>query len=657
MKRRGIRRPLVPGDREPGRTRKRSAFFIMFLDGPCDLNVPGVPPPLSLEEAGRLYGWDELDVVLVTPDAFVDHPSFACALLARVLLAAGFRTGVLSQPDWNDESAFRRLGRPRLFFGVSGGNVDSMLMHYTAARKLRNDDPYSPGGAPGMRPQRPCIVYSVVLRKVWPDVPIVIGGLEASLRRFAHYDYWENRVRKPILVDCPADCAVYGMGERQIVSLARKAASGRRLAEITDVPGTVFKFKGDPALLPGRWRTVELPSFEQVRCSRDAFARASAMLERFETAMWWRGFRLLQRAQNWWVVENPPAAPLSTRELDAVHSLPFTRRPHGDVHVPALETVRFSLVSHRGCFGGCSFCALSLHQGRAVSWRSEASLTAETAALSRLDEWRGRISDVGGPSADMYGMRCTRGAWEGKAACTRASCLHPSICPHLDSSHRRYLGLLAAVHSLEGVKSVFVGSGCRYDLLLRDREALSTIVARHVGGQLKVAPEHAVEKVTALMRKPSPTCYERFRAAFFEETSACGRELYLVPYLMSSHPGCTPDDAVELMEILTTRWRYWPEQVQDFIPTPMTLSTAMYHLGFHPVSGESLYVARTAREKAMQRAALQPRNPKNRSLVLRLLETSGRGRALLADGGARKMWPWLFSRRGGRHGGGGRRRR
>jgi len=594
--------------------------------------------PRTTEQA-RTRGWDQLDVIVVTPDAYVDHPAFAAAVIGRVLEGAGFRVGILDQPDWNCPDSFRVLGEPRLFFGISGGNVDSMLHLYTAAKKRRTKDPYSPGAEDGMRPERPTIVYASKLRQIFRNTPLVLGGIEASLRRFAHYDFWEDRVRKPLMVDTPARLTVYGPGERAVVAIARRLSAGESIEDLVDIPGTVIKTKHPPE----EGNAVVLPDAELVARDKDAFARATkARLSNREAL---GQVRMVQRCQNWFVVENPPAPPLRSEELDAIYSLPFTRRPHRDhlkQGVPAIDTVRFSLVSHRGCFGDCSFCALSLHQGKVIQSRSPASLCLEATMLTKLPEWKGRIHDVGGPTANMYGLTCSKHGAAG--TCSLRRCLAPKRCQHLETDQTAYRNLLERLAHIPGIKGVNVGSGCRHDLLLLDPKTMDHIIAHNVSGQLKIAPEHTVDEVTLAMGKPPGQLYDRFRTAFQRSTNRAGKEQYVVPYLMSSHPGCSFDAMVKLLVVMTEEWHYFPEQVQNFIPTPSSLATSEYWTGHNPLTGKSVFVARESKERAMQRAMLQPKNPKNRQLVLAGLERSHLGQKLIASGRARRLWPYLFSR-------------
>jgi len=545
-------------------------------------------------------GWDQLDVILVTGDAYVDHPSFGAAIIVRVLEAEGYRVGVIAQPDWRSVDDFRRLGRPRLFFGVTAGAMDSMVNHYTAHLKLRRDDAYSPGGKHGLRPNRATIVYANRCREAFKDVPIVLGGVEASLRRLAHYDYWSGSVRRSILLDAKADILVYGMGERPIVEVARRLAAGETADRLKDIRSTVVAMK--PAELPAE--RIEIPSYEEVAADKLEFAQACKahllVANRVEATP------LVQRHGDCCVVENAPSPMLTTEELDRIYALPFTRRAHPFYdslgEIPALRPVKFSITTHRGCFGGCSFCALGLHQGRIIQSRSIASILAEIESFKKLPDFKGIIFDLGGPTANTYGMACRHGQAK---ACRRPSCLFPSLCKNLDASHAPSIELLRRVRATPGVRKAFVASGVRHDLALLDKTFLRELITHHVGGHLKIAPEHICPHVLKLMQKPGVESFEEFLREFAALSKEAGLEQYVVPYLVSSHPGCTLKDMAALRDYLKRRrWRV--QQVQDFLPTPMTLSTAMYHAGLNPLTGEPVYVARTAAEKLKQRALLAP---------------------------------------------------
>ena len=573
--------------------------------------------PVSKEDM-QARGWWWYDFLLVTGDAYVDHPTFGAAVIGRVLEAEGYRVAVLSQPDWHSADAFAAMGRPRLGVLIGAGNLDSMVAHYTAAKRRRSEDFYSPGKRAGLRPDRAVIVYANRAREAFPDCPIVIGGLEASLRRFAHYDYWDDAVRRSVLVDSGADLLVYGMGETATKEIAAALRRKRPVGEITEVRGTAYLTRTPPAGL-------ELPSFEQVRADKRAYARA-AMTEYAEHDGV-RGKTLLQAHGDRTLVVNPPAMPLDGPALDAVAELPYTRTYHPMYEalggVPAIAEVRFSITHNRGCFGGCSFCALAFHQGRMVTARTEDSVVREAEALTKLPDFKGYISDVGGPTANFRHPSCAKQLRDGM--CAHRACLTPEPCPNLDADHSDYLRLLRRLRALPGVKKVFVRSGIRYDYLLEDRGSpfLAELVQYHVSGQLRVAPEHCVDSVLDFMGKPRIGVYEQFLDRYRRLSERSGKEQFAVPYLMSSHPGCTLADAIELACRLN-RQRRSPEQVQDFYPTPGTLSTCMYYTGLDPRTMASIYVARDPEEKQMQRALLQWRRPENRKAVLAALRKAGR---------------------------------
>ncbi len=580
--------------------------------------------PINAEDA-RARGWERVDFVLVSGDAYVDHPSFGAALLGRMLEAQGYRVGLLPQPDFSSPEAFKEYGRPRLAFLVSGGVVDSMVAHYTAAGRLRSQDEYSPGGEAGKRPDRAVEAYSRLARAAWPDVPIVIGGVEASLRRFAHYDYWEDAVRPSILLSSGADMISYGMGEHSLAEIARRLAQRARggAASRGDVP-RLFGIPGTAHLcgalgLPKGY--VECAGYAKVREDKTAYAKACALQMDQQDPL--TAKPLAQRHGELYLVQSPPAAPLATEEMDALYALPFTRRWHPAYDaaggVPGLEEVEFSLTHNRGCFGGCNFCAITLHQGRRVQTRSHQSVLAEAEALTKMPGFKGYIHDVGGPTANFRAPSCAKQAGQGLCGGGK-KCLAPGPCPSLRVDHSDYLALLRRLRALPGVKKVFIRSGIRYDYLVYDKDEsfFKELVEHHVSGQLKVAPEHCAPAVLKAMGKPSIGTYERFAKQFFELTRAAGKEQYLVPYLISGHPGSTLKDAVALAEWLHKN-RLRPEQVQDFYPTPGTVSTCMYHTGLDPFTLKPVYVPRDAEEKAMQRALLQYTQPRKRELVLKAL--------------------------------------
>ncbi|MCI8422816.1 MAG: YgiQ family radical SAM protein [Lawsonibacter sp.] len=577
--------------------------------------------PVTREDMAR-RGWESYDFLLITGDAYVDHPSFGPAIIGRVLEAAGYRVAILAQPDWRSPDAFAALGRPRLGVLASAGNLDSMVAHYTAAKKRRHDDAYSPGRRAGLRPDHACVVYANRVREVFGDIPLVIGGLEASLRRFAHYDYWEDKVRRSILFDAQADLLTYGMGETATLEIAARLASGTPIGEITDVRGTCAAVK-HPGVCAFPW--VEVPSFEEVSASKESYARAN-MTEYLEHDAV-SGKAILQRHGREFLLVNPPALPLPTRELDRVAELPYVREPHPMYDalggVPAIEEVRFSITQNRGCFGACNFCSLAFHQGRTVTARSHASVLREARLLLAHPGFKGYIHDVGGPAATFRRPSCQKQLKHGM--CRNRACLAPEPCPNLDADHTDYMLLLRKLRALPGVKKVFIRSGIRFDFLMKDPsgECFTDLVQHHISGQLKVAPEHCAPHTLDCMGKPHIEVYEKFKEKYFKLNRRYGKEQYLVPYLISSHPGCTLADAVRLAEWLN-RQGHMPEQVQDFYPTPGTLATCMWYTGLDPRTMEPVYVPRTPHDKALQRALMQWRKPQNRKLVLEALCTAGR---------------------------------
>jgi len=564
---------------------------------------------------------EQLDFILVSADAYVDHPAFAAALLGRFFEAHGFTVGLIAQPNWRQTDDFLALGAPRLAFGVSGGNVDSMVSHYTADKKRRHEDDFSPGGKTGFRPDRPTIVYTNRLRECFPGVPIIIGGIEASLRRVAHYDYWDDKVRRSILLDSRADLLVYGMGEYPLLNLLKRLQAGEVITEITDVPNTAWVSREQPAA-----DTVLLPSLEEVTTDVNAFNEAMVTLLRENNP--YRGHALAQGHANQWLIINPPAEPLNSQQLDAIYEQPFTRSAHPCYHqaggVPALQTVQFSVVSHRGCFGGCHFCSLALHQGRFIQSRSQTSLIKEVKTLVSHPAFKGTIQDVGGPSANMYRLQGKETAR--CQGCQRPSCLYPKPCANLDTDHGRATALLQAIRRIPGVKHVFVASGIRYDLVnaAPNTAYLKDLCTHHVSGQLKIAPEHVSPRVTAHMGKPGQPEYEKFIRAFTGLSKQAGKNQYLIPYFIAGHPGSDLKDMLQLAEFIRDKLQYYPEQVQNFTPTPMSVSTAMYYTGRDPFSGRPVHVAREEKERRLQRALLQYKNPENYDLVKQALQALGR---------------------------------
>ncbi len=558
---------------------------------------------------------EALDFVYVLGDAYIDHPSFGAAIIARVLQSRGFSVGLICQPDWHSVRDFRRLGRPRLGFLVSSGNIDSMVNHYTAAKRPRSEDAYSEGGRAGRRPDRATIVYANRCREAFPGVPVILGGIEASLRRFAHYDYWDDRVRHSILYDAGADLLLYGMGERSIVALAEALDAGTPIRDIRTIPGSCYQ----TADVDGLKEYVTLPSYQQVSTDKKEYAIAFMAEAREQDAI--RGRTLIQAHEKGYLVCNPPSEPLSREELDGVYALPFTRKPHPiyTQPIPALSEVAFSLTSCRGCFGGCSFCALTFHQGRVVTSRSEESLVKEVEELTRDPGFKGYIHDVGGPTANFRHPACPKQTKSG--VCPDRQCIGYDPCPVMKAhaDQREYVHLLRRLRQVPGVKKVFVRSGVRFDYALFDRDDsfLRELVQHHVSGQLKVAPEHVSERTLAAMNKPSHQVYEAFLTRYARLNKQFGLKQYVVPYFISSHPGCTLEDAIELSEYLKSI-NHRPEQVQDFYPTPGTVSTCMYYTGLDPRTMESIHIPK-GEEKRMQRALMQYWLPQNRPLVEKAL--------------------------------------
>lgn len=566
-------------------------------------------------------GWQQLDFIFVSGDAYVDHPSFGPAILCRLLEKHGYRVGIIPQPDWHSTKDFTSLGKPRLGFLVSSGNLDSQLSRYTAAKRLRHDDSYSPGGKAGFRPERAVLTYARRLRECWgSEVPIIIGGIEASLRRFAHYDYWADEVRPSILAECDADLLVYGMGEHQLIEIAAQLHQGVEIQNIQDVQGTCFRVPDFDYI----WDYEAIASFEQVRKSKAAFAEAFRTEYLEQDAF--RGKRLAQQNGSWCIVQNPPAMPLSTEEMDEIYDLPYMRTWHPMYDkaggVPAIEEVKFSITAHRGCFGGCNFCAIISHQGRIIQPRSDASILREAKIMTEQPDFKGYIHDVGGPTANFHRTSCD--AQLKRGTCHGKQCLSPDTCKNLTASHAGYLELLRKLRQLPKVKKVFIRSGIRFDyLMLAKDDFLRELCEHHISGQLKIAPEHISDRVTRFMGKSGSKVYRRFVEKFTRMNKQLGKKQYLVPYFMSSHPGSQLEDAIELAEFIK-EMGYHPEQVQDFIPTPGTLSTCMWYTGLNPLTGQQVYSAKSPEEKAMQRALMQFWLPKNYELVRRALEKAGR---------------------------------
>ena len=577
--------------------------------------------PVTKEEMLK-RGWSCVDFVYITGDAYVDHPSFGAAIISRLLESHGYRVGIIAQPDWRKKESVQVFGEPKLGFLVTAGNMDSMVNHYAVSKKHRQKDAYSPGGEMGLRPDRAVVVYSNLIRQTYKKTPIILGGIEASLRRMAHYDFWENKVKRSVLMDSAADLISYGMGEHSILEIAEGLQNQIPVQELTYIPGTVYKSSS----VQRACNPVMLPSFEEISADKKAYANsfaiqykntdpftASALVESYGT----KGY----------VIQNPPAMPLTTQEMDDIYDLPYTYQYHPMYKekggIPALEEIKFSLTSNRGCFGGCSFCALTFHQGKILQVRSHESLIREAKRLIAEPDFKGYIHDVGGPTADFRQPSCQKQLTKG--VCKDRQCLFPSPCKNLTTDHSDYVELLRKLRALPGVKKVFIRSGVRFDYVVADRDKtfLKELVKHHVSGQLRVAPEHVSDQVLHFMGKPPHRVYQQFLKEYDQENKKTGKQQYAVPYFMSSHPGCTVKDAVKLAEYVRDLG-FTPEQVQDFYPTPSTLSTCMYYTGIHPLTGESVYVPRNPHEKAIQRALMQYKNPANHALVEEGLKMAGR---------------------------------
>lgn len=577
--------------------------------------------PISKQDMEE-QGIEQLDFVYVCGDAYVDHPSFGHAIISRILVSHGYTVGIISQPDWKDDSSISILGEPRLGFLVSGGNMDSMVNHYSVSKKRREKDSFTPGGVMGKRPDYATVVYCNLIRHTYKKTPIIIGGIEASLRRMAHYDYWSNKVKRSILLDSGADLISYGMGERSIVEIADALNAGIEIKDITYIDGTVYKTK-DLSLIHD---AIELPDYDVIKEDKKQFA--SSFYIQYCNTDPFSGKRLYEPyGGSTYVVQNPPQKPLSQEEMDAVYALPYMRQYHPsydkDGGVPAIQEVKFSLISNRGCFGGCNFCALTFHQGRIIQTRSHASIIEEAKVITGDPDFKGYIHDVGGPTANFRQPAC-KGQLK-RGACPKKQCLFPTPCKNLEVDHKDYIALLRKLRELPKVKKVFIRSGIRFDYLMydKDRTFLRELCEHHVSGQLKVAPEHISNAVLDKLGKPRVEVYNKFIKAYKDMNQKLGKEQYLVPYLMSSHPGSTLKEAIELAEYLRDLG-YMPEQVQDFYPTPSTISTCMYYTGLDPATLKPVYVTTNPHEKAMQRALIQYRNPKNYDLVYEALVKAGR---------------------------------
>ena len=576
--------------------------------------------PISQEEIAE-RGWEQLDFLFISGDAYVDHPSFGPAVICRVLEAQGYKVALLCQPDWSQAENLAALGKPRLGVLISGGNLDSMLCHYTAAKNPRSVDKYTAGGQVGQRPDHATAVYAKLAKQLWPQLPVVIGGIEASLRRFVHFDYWENKLLPSIIESSGADLLVYGMGEKQIVEIADYLAGGASMEDMHYIRGTAYACD----VLPEGQEYVKLPGWKAIRDDKKFFAQAYHLQSREQDPFY--GKPVVQRGQNKFIVQNPPVYPLTQEEMDAIYDLPYVRQWHPSYDakggVAALEEVQFSIVSCRGCFGSCAFCAIHAHQGRIIQARSHESIIREAKIISQLPGFKGYIHDVGGPTANFRHPSCAKQLKYG--VCKDRQCLFPEPCPNIDADHSDYIELLAKLRSLPGIKKVFIRSGIRYDYLLADKkqEFLDVLCRYHISGLLKIAPEHIAPPVLKRMGKPGKDVYLKFMRAYAKKNKELGLPQYLVPYFISSHPGCTLNNAIELAEFLRDI-KHQPEQVQDFIPTPGSAATAMYYSGVDPATGESVFVARHPHDKAMQRALMQYRAPRNRQLVLEALQKAGR---------------------------------
>lgn len=577
--------------------------------------------PISKEELEE-RNIKQLDFVYVIGDAYVDHPSFGHAIISRILEAHGYTVGIISQPDWKDETSIDVFGKPRLAFLVSAGNMDSMVNHYFVSKKRRPNDAYTPGGEAGKRPDHAVVVYGNLIRRTYKEVPVIIGGIEASLRRLAHYDYWSDSFKRSVLLDSQADIISYGMGEKSIIEIADALNSGISVKDITFIAGTVYKTKD----ISGIYNGIRLPSYEEMKENPASYA--ASFYEQYRNTDPFNGKYLIEPYPNGvYVVQNPPAKPLTMQEMDAVYELPYQRTYHPSYQekggVPAIEEIKFSLISNRGCFGGCNFCALTFHQGRTVQTRSHSSIVREAEKMTAEKDFKGYIHDVGGPTANFRHPSCEKQLSMG--VCKDKQCLFPKPCKNLTVDHMDYLELLHELRALPSVKKVFIRSGIRFDYLLADPDDtfFMELVEHHVSGQLKVAPEHISDAVLSKMGKPSKEIYEQFVRKYNKINEQLGKKQFLVPYLMSSHPGSTLKEAVELAEYLRDLG-YMPEQVQDFYPTPSTVSTVMYYTGIDPVSKKKVYVCRNPHEKAMQRALIQYRNPNNYELVYEALTKAGR---------------------------------
>ena len=606
-------------------TAKKACARLEVLNGTAVPTPTGDNPlPMSMKEA-KARGWDELDVVFITGDAYIDHPSFAMAILGRTLEAAGFRVGIVSQPDWHNCDPWREFGRPRLFFGISAGNMDSMINHYTANRKVRNSDAYSPGGRIGVRPDRATLAYCHRAREAYKGVPVIAGGVEASLRRLAHYDFWGDNVRKSILLDSKADLVMYGMGENPIVEIAQRLDAGETVKDLRDMRGAAYVCGAkDP--IPED--ALELPSFEEVRDDKYQFAEATKIIHN-ETNPY-NAQRLIQKHGNQTVVVNPPQFPITQTAMDGIYGLPYTRKPHPKYTepIPAFATIKDSVTIMRGCFGGCTFCSITAHQGRTIQSRSKDSVIGEIKKMADDPSFTGVVSDIGGPTANMYELQCSKPEVEAK--CRRQSCVHPKICKLLGTDHGPLIQLMREARDVKGVRKVLVASGVRMDLARRSPEYVKELTEHHVGGLLKVAPEHASDGVLDKMRKPSVDDFENFSEIFREQSKETGKKQYLVPYFISSHPGSDLNSMIDLAVFLK-RNGYKPDQVQDFIPAPLDVATCMYYTEMDPFTKEPVFIAKKLKDRKAQRALMQFFKPENYFEVRKALLEMGR-KELIGNG-------------------------
>lgn len=608
----------------------RKSVVSTFLDNlgreACEPKGPvaKLPLPMSMEEA-RARGWDELDVVFITGDAYIDHPSFAMAILGRVLEAAGYRVGIVSQPDWHSCEDWKRFGRPRLFFGISAGNMDSMINHYTANKKVRNDDAYSPGGRIGRRPDRATLGYCQRAREAYKGVPVIAGGVEASLRRLAHYDYWSDKVRKSILLDSKADLVAFGMGENSIVEIAQRLEKGESVKDLRDMRGMAYAL-GASEQVPTD--AIELPSYEEVVADKLAFSEATRIIHNETNPL--NARKLMQRHGNQTIVCNIPQLPISEAAMDRIYGLPYTRKAHPSYTeaIPAFNMIKNSVTIMRGCFGGCTFCSITAHQGRIIQSRSKQSVINEIQSMTEDKEFKGIVSDIGGPTANMYQMRCTKP--EVEAVCRRQSCVHPKICKLLGTDHTPVIELMREARSVKGIKKVLVASGVRMDLARNSPEYIRELTEHHVGGHLKVAPEHVDPDVLFKMRKPDNDDFEFFADEFNETSEKVGKKQYLIPYYIASHPGSTIESMIELALFLK-RNGYKPDQVQDFIPAPLDVATSMYYTGLDPFTKKPVYIAKALSDRKLQRALMQFFKPENYFEVREALRQAKR-MDLIGDG-------------------------